>query len=90
MTIFHMATAKFYLDIRHIKKDLTARLYIAIRNFDTTAFIPVGISLSPSQWDAEECRVNSSHPQYKTLNTRLAHKKSQIEVILLELSEQGV
>lgn len=84
-----MASTRIYLDRRHLKKDLTAPLLIALRNGETTAFINIGISILPSQWDINESKVNNTHPQFKALNTRLAHIKSEIDIKLLELSEQG-
>lgn len=83
-----MATTKFYLDKRFPRKDGSSPLYIALRNNGSVAYIPVNFSLFPSQWNMEESKVNNSHPQHKALNTRLIHIKSEIDIILLELSEQ--
>lgn len=82
-----MATTKFFLDCRRVADGVSAPLKIAVRNRDTSAFIPTGVSLLPSQWDSVTARV-INHPQRQPLNARLARRKGEIDVALLALADE--
>lgn len=84
-----MATSKLFLDCRQTKGNDAAPLKLAIRNNNTTAFIPVGISLQPSQWDKTTSKVNYTHPMYKALNARISRFKGEVDLQLMEIAERG-
>jgi len=83
-----MASTKLYLDCRRASDKTAAPLKIAIRNKNTTAYIPLQITLLPSQWDAKESKVKNNHPSYKMLNARINAYKSSIDMEIMTLAEK--
>ena len=63
-----MANLKIYLDIRHVSvKTKEAGLKVTVFHHGRTAYIPLGVSLKPENWDVTTCAV-VKHPRRKTLN----------------------
>lgn len=83
-----MANSKFFLDTRRPNPNNLYPLKIAIRNNNTTAYIPTEISLHPNQWSKKDEKVLNTHPEYRSLNILLARKKGQIDVEILSLSNE--
>ncbi|MCM1452430.1 MAG: site-specific integrase [Clostridium sp.] len=81
-----MATSKFFLDARRVKKGNPAPLKLAIRNHGKTSYVHTGILLMSSQWDAEECKVMKTHNEHRSLNMLLAKLKGSVDVEILSLS----
>ena len=70
-----MAKLNLIFDVRRVsKKTGEAPLKIAVSHRTQTAYIPLGISLLPEQWDAEKNVVNKNHPRRKTLNDEIDKK----------------
>ncbi len=81
-----MASTKLYLDCRRVSGRAAAPLKIAIRNKNTTSYIPLQITIPPSQWDSKECKVKSINPSYKILNARINAYKSRVDVEIMDLA----
>lgn len=84
-----MATSKLFLDCRQSKVNAAAPLKLAIRNNNTTAFISVGISLHPAQWDKANSKVINTHPMYKALNARISRLQGEVDLQLMDIAEKG-
>lgn len=79
-----MITTKVYLDRRAVKDNGPAPLKIAITKKGSTAYIPLGISLLESQWNAtKQCVV--SHPKRQFFNTYINKRKLEVDEIILTL-----
>ena len=53
-----MANLKIYLDIRHVSvKTKEAGLKVTVFHHGRTAYIPLGVSLKPENWDVTTCAV---------------------------------
>lgn len=79
-----MITTKVYLDRRAVKGNGPAPLKIAITKKGSTAYIPLGISLLPEQWNAaKQCVV--SHPKRQFFNTYINKRKLEVDEIVLTL-----
>lgn len=84
-----MATSKLFLDCRQTKEGDAAPLKLAIRNNNTTAYIPLGISLQLSDWDRNNLKVLNTHPMYKAINARISHFKGEVDLQLMDIVAQG-
>lgn len=83
-----MAKLKIFLDARHVSvKTSEAALKVAVSHVSKTAYIPLEISLKPSQWDAKGCKV-TQHPKRKSLNDAISAKLLEYKVVLSEVAEK--
>lgn len=83
-----MATLKFYLDMRVLKKDNTAPLKISITHKSATALINLNINLAKEQWDTKANKV-VNHPNKLFINNYINRKILDIETLLLQLLQSG-
>lgn len=84
-----MATTKFYLDSRAIKGNQPAPLKIAITKDKHTSLFNLNIRIKKEQWNNKAERI-VAHPNKSTLNTIIVRKKSDIDIQILKLSEDGI
>ena len=82
-----MATVHIYLDKRSLRGS-EAQLKIGINKKGSSAYIPIGLWILPSQWDAVRERVKE-HPNKIKLNSYIANRKTAITNILMRLTEDG-
>lgn len=78
-----MATTKFYLDLRGNAKDKRGSVLISIFHNKTTATVPTGVRLLPTEWDGD--RV-VRRPDSSILNAKLSKKRSDIDNAIAALS----
>lgn len=83
-----MITTSFYLDTRATRPGAEAPLKVSITKKGSTSYIPIGISILPSQWDKTAKRV-VGHPRKSFLNTYLQQKKLDIDEIVLSMMKKG-
>ena len=74
------------MDTRAAKEE--APLKIAIAHDKKTAYIPLGVKISPKQWD-ESSKSVKSHPKEKELNIFLRSRLSFVETEILKLDTLG-
>ena len=80
-----MANLKIYLDIRHVSvKTKEAGLKVTVFHHGRTAYIPLGVSLKPENWDVTTCAV-VKHPRRKTLNEEIKTKVAEYQLALTQL-----
>lgn len=82
-----MITTNFYLDTRAVKPGTEAPLKISITKGGSTSYIPIGVSLLPSQWNKDTRKV-VSHPRKTFLNTYLSQKKLEIDEVVLTMMKK--
>ena len=83
-----MAKLKIFLDARHVSMQTSdAAFPLAVSHLSKTAYIPLEISLKPSQWDAKGCKV-TQHPKRKSLNDAISAKLLEYKVVLSEVAEK--
>lgn len=81
-----MANLKIFLDARHVSiKTNESALKVAVSNLSKTAYIPLGISIKTTQWNADSCKV-VQHPKRKSINDTISTTLSEYRVILSEIS----
>lgn len=83
-----MITFHYYLDTRAVNPGQAAPLKMGIGKRQRTAYLPTGISLLPSEWDAKGQRV-IVNPRRKVLNSDLARMKAQAEDYLRPMLYNG-
>lgn len=79
-----MITTSFYLDTRATQKGAEAPLKISVTKNGSTTYLPVGVSLLPSQWDKVTKKV-VGHPRKTFLNTYIQQKKLEIDEVVLTM-----
>lgn len=79
-----MVTTKLYLDKRAVKDDRPAPLKIAVTKRGSTSYIPLGISLLQSQWNAAANKV-VNHPKKQFYNTYINKRKLEVDEIVLSM-----
>lgn len=84
-----MITTRFYLDRRAVKPGKTAPLKISVTKKGDTAYIPLNVSLLPSQWDIKAQKVKD-HPRKQFLNVFIAKRKGEVDDAILKLIDKGV
>lgn len=82
-----MATVHLYLDKRSLRGS-EAQVKIGINKRGSSAYIPLGVWILPSRWDAVRERIKD-HPNKVKLNTYIENRKSTTTNILLRLTEDG-
>ncbi len=83
-----MATTKFYLDTRAVKKGHPAPLKLAITHHSQTALLNLNIQVSASQWDKKAGKV-LNHPRKLFYNNYISKRKLDIDTTILKLIETG-
>lgn len=83
-----MATTKFYLDKRSVRKDGTYPLKVAISRNCKTAFYSLGIYLTEKQWDNKSGKI-LNHPNKQFVNGFITRRRAEIETFILKLTETG-
>ena len=83
-----MITTRLYLDVRHAKPDNPQSLKLCIMKRGQSAYIRLGVSVLPRQWDRNKQKV-IDHPQKRYLNTYLESRKSDIDQLILSLTAEG-
>ena len=79
-----MATVKFILDSRAVKKGASAPLKVSIGHQRKTALLPLNINLTPDQWDANAEKV-VKHPNRVSYNQIIARRRVEITDIINNL-----
>lgn len=83
-----MATTKFYLDKRSMRKDGTYPLKVAISRKCKTAFYSLGIYLTEKQWDKKSGKI-LNHPNKQYVNGFITRRRADLESFILQLTESG-
>lgn len=90
-----MITTKLYLDKRGTPKDekgtlqdFPCQIKLSITKHGRAAYIPLGVRVTPSQWDTKSQKI-VKHPNMKKLNFFLEMKKTQIDGLIQDLSIAG-
>ena len=78
-----MATTKFYLDLRGNAKDGKGSILISIFHNKTTATIPTGVRVLPSEWDGDRIVKRSDS---LILNAKISKKRSDIDTAIAAVS----
>lgn len=84
-----MATTKFYLDKRAVRKDGTSPLKISLSHKGHTALISLNVYLTIEQWDKKREKVINTDKKI-FLNEFIRKRKLEIESILFKLAGNGV
>ena len=86
LKLLDMAVTRFYLDMRGKAKDGRGSILITIFHNHSTATIPTGIRVLPSEWNGSRITKLSGA---NALNAQLAKRKSEIDkaIALLALDE---
>lgn len=83
-----MVTIKLYLDTRYSADGNPTPLKVVFTHKRTTALLPLGVKLLPSQWDAKkQCVIN--HPQKEQINAFLLERRATISNILMRMTSEG-
>lgn len=83
-----MVTIKLYLDTRYSTDGSPTPLKVVFTHKRTTALLPLGVKLLPSQWDAKkQCVIN--HPQKEQINAFLLERRATISNILMRMTSEG-
>lgn len=84
-----MITTRFYLDCRAVAHGSAAPLRLVISKASARAYLPLSVSLLPSQWDAHRQMV-VAHPRKVAINNFIQTQKLAVDGIIFRLVEQGV
>lgn len=79
-----MVTTSYYLDDR--RGDAPYQLTLRLTHMRTTAYIRLGIKLTPEQWDGIKV---VKHPRAGMLNNQLMARKAEIDCLLYDLERAG-
>lgn len=83
-----MTTTRFYLDRRHKEAGKPQPLKLCITKKGVAAYIPLGISVLPSQWNSVTQKV-TDHPNKRTINAYLENRKTEIDNLIMSLTASG-
>lgn len=83
-----MTTTRFYLDRRHKEAGRPQPLKLCITKKGASAYIPVGVSVLPSQWNSTAQKV-VDHPNKRAINTYLENRKTEIDNLIMALTAEG-
>lgn len=83
-----MITTRFYLDCRAVVRGQAAPLRLIITKKSVRAYVPLSVSLLPSQWDAHRQLV-IGHPRKIALNNFIQSQKLAVDSIIFRLAEAG-
>lgn len=84
---YSMAKIKVYLDTRASKDKAPLKLSISHKN--TTALLPLGLSISPEHWSKEEQTI-IKHPRRQMFNSYIQKKVADIELFFLTRKSLGL
>ena len=82
-----MATVHIYLDKRSLRGS-EAQLKIGINKKGSSAYIPLGQWILPTQWDAVRERVKD-HPNKVAINSYIDTRKTEVGNVLMRLTAEG-
>ncbi len=82
-----MATVHIYLDKRSMRGS-EAQLKIGINKKGSSAYIPLGQWILPTQWDAVRERVKD-HPNKVAINSYIDTRKTEVGNVLMRLTAEG-
>lgn len=82
-----MATVRIYLDTRAAKG--SAPLKLAVNHKSKSSYIPLGVKISPKQWEKASQRV-INHPDGKRVNCTIQGWRNRAERVILGLADEGV
>lgn len=82
-----MATVHLYLDKRHLRGG-EAQIKVGINKKGSSAYLPLGIWILPSQWDSVKERVKDNKSK-NTINSFIQSRKLDIQRNLMELTSAG-
>lgn len=83
-----MATTSFYLDTRKVSLKGESSLKIRIAHKRKAAFVSLGISITPEQWDPSRERV-IDHPMEKIYNSLIEVKQADTLRVMTKLKISG-
>jgi site-specific recombinase XerD len=83
-----MISTRYYLDKRHKEPDEPHPLKLCITKRGQTAYIPMGISVLPSQWNSVTQKVTEGLLK-RRINPFLESRKAQIDNLILDLTTAG-
>lgn len=83
-----MASINFYLDTRSTKGESPSPLKLAIRHKHKTAFISLGVSIMPDQWDGISNKIKN-RPDKQVLNNVISRRVVEIESLLMKIAASG-
>lgn len=81
-------TTKLYLDDRHLLRDGTATLKLAITKKSKTAYLSLDIRIAPEHWDKAACKV-IVRPDKHVMNANIVRIKSNIDTIIYRCDFDG-
>lgn len=82
-----MATIHLYLDKRHLRSG-EAQVKIGINKKGSSAYLPLGIWILPSQWDNVKERVKD-HKSKNYINSFIQQRKADVLHKMMELTTEG-
>lgn len=83
-----MTTIHLYLDRRSAKAGEEAQLKIGINKRGSSAYIPLGVKILPSQWDKAKERIKE-HPRKVALQSFIDGRKARVQDIVYQLTNDG-
>lgn len=83
-----MITTRFYLDCRAVASGNPAPLRLTLTKNSVRAYLPLSVSLLPSQWDAHRQMVVGT-PRKAALNNFIQYQKLAVDQIIFRLAEAG-
>lgn len=83
-----MTSTRYYLDRRHKEASRPQPLKLCITKKGASAYIPVDVSLLPSQWNSTTQKV-VDHPNRRNINAYLESRKATIDGLIMELTTAG-
>lgn len=83
-----MTTIHIYLDKRSTKAGNEAPLKIGINKKGSSAYISLGIKISPTQWDKTKERIKE-HPRKSALQSFIDGRKARVQNIIFQLTTEG-
>lgn len=83
-----MVTTRIYLDPRHKNADQPQPLKLCITKKGSAAYIPLGVSVFPAQWNSLTQKV-VDHPNKHALNRFLESRKVEIDNLIMSLTMKG-
>lgn len=83
-----MITTRYYLDPRGKEPGKPQPLKLCLTKKGAAAYIPVDVSLLPSQWNAKAQKV-IDHPNKRSINTYLENRKTEIDNLIMSLTISG-
>ncbi|MBJ2186423.1 recombinase [Paramuribaculum intestinale] len=83
-----MITTRFYLDCRAVRPGAPAPLRLVLTKNGVRAFIPLNVSLLPTQWDISRQMI-IGHPRKQQLNSQIAECKLNADGIIYRLQSDG-